>query len=244
MALIRETELIQPLLQYNLFFDYAKTVKEMLQKMIYLERFPRENNVAIFYTTPKKAWSLYVKKLVNGEYLAPIITYYLSGMDNPIEQTMGAFNGIWDIDKNDSNHHMFFLTPIIYKLTYNITIWTTTQTDMDNILSQFLIYTKQPKVYTTKVKDAWCLIETENITIEDELEPGESKDKTIRRGVTISIPRAYLPRECYHLYTQPIKEIDFHDITSLKLNNLTSDEILALNTDSTTNNEIIENYAS
>lgn len=181
--------------QYYLYKEYARAIKSMLSKIIYLKRFDREKQPKIIYSTPRRAWATHVVPLVNGGAETPIISFYLNGVE-PVETT-GGFVSWKEEDPNDENKILRTYSPIVTRLTFTTTIWANTMDDMDTMLSQIMIYCSNPKLWASKVDGAWCEIEASNYTIEDEMDPGDAKDKVLRRGVTLTVRRAYIPRESW-----------------------------------------------
>jgi len=195
---MHEMDLITPESpQYLLFKDYALAVKEFLDEVLYLKRFSRDKQPNIYYSTPRRAWAKIVQPLVNGFSETPVCVFHLSGLEPKMSEVMGGFVTLTEQHPTNENKLRVNYSPTIWKLTYTTTLWTRVLNDMDTMLSQLLIYTVEPKVWATKVNNVWAELYVENISIEDDLEPGDAKDKTVRRSITIGIRRAYLPREAY-----------------------------------------------
>lgn len=183
--------------QYSLFKDYAVAVKDFLTNVVYLKRFPRDKQTNIYYSTPQRAWANQVQPVVNGFSETPVCVFNLSAMEFKTSEIMGGFVTLTEEHPTDKNKLIVNYSPTIWELTYDVTIWTKLMNDMDMIMSQIFIYALPPKCWATRVNETWAEIYVESNSIEDELEPGDAKDKVIRRSVVLKIRRAYLPREAY-----------------------------------------------
>jgi hypothetical protein len=201
-------EMVEPIPQYNLFKEYCSAMKDFLTSAIYLDRFERNNNVRIYYSTPARAWAKYVQPIINGFPNTPVITFYLSANEFKTSEIMGGFVNMYENHPTDPDKLLSTYSPTIWKLEFTATYWSALISDMDKMMYQSLMYTMPPKLWAGKIDDKiWYEIGCNgNIGFEDELEPGETKDKLIRRGLTFYVPRAYLPRES--LEVNKIKE--FH----------------------------------
>lgn len=184
--------------QYYLFKEYSRAVKEFLTEVVYLSRFDRDHQPNIYYSTPSRAWATYVQPIINGFAETPVCTFYLSGAEPKQSEIMG-----WGHDRiqdpNNEDKYVYSFAPSIWKLNFKTTIWTKTINDMDVILSQIFLYSQTPKLWACMVDGAWCEIGVDSFSIDDDMEPGESKDKIIRRGLNTYVRRAYLPRESFDI---------------------------------------------
>ncbi len=181
--------------QYLLFKEYSRAIKSFLEKVVYLKRFSKDKQPKIYYSTPRRAWAKYVSPIINGFSDTPIITFNLLDPEPIFAQN--TFASLRTEHETDSNKYSYHYGPTIWKLPYKITIWAATMDDMDTLLYQILAYSVPPKCWATMVNGAWGEIVFQSTSIEDELEPGDAKDKVIRRGVSVFIRRAYLPRESW-----------------------------------------------
>jgi len=192
--------------EYYLFKEYSRGVKDFLNKVLYLKRFPREKNVNIFYSTPRVAWAKYVNPIVNGSAPVPVCSFHLDSFQIKQNEIMSGFVRKYTPNSLNSNIIDVDLSPSIWELTFKATIWTKTMDDMDNLVTQILIFTMPPKLWAFKIDDVWAEIKSNSVSIEDDLEPADTKDKTYRRSISLTIPRAYLPRESWTVGI--IKEIN------------------------------------
>ena len=211
--------------QYYLFKEYARAVKSFLEQVLYLKRFSRDDQPNIFYSTPRKAWAKHIQPIVNGFSETPICTFYLNNMAPKQGETMGG----WVFVKEDhpdtpDDDYRYSWAPSIWRLDFKTTLWAKTMADMDTMLSQILIYTQSPKLWSCMVDGAWCEIGTESVAIEDEMEPGDAKDKVVRRSLNTYVRRAYLPRESFDY--PKIKEINvtLEDNLENEITTITVDE--------------------
>ena len=191
--------------EFTLFMNYAEKVKDFLTKNAYLKKFPKEENVQVFFATPPMAFSKFLIPVINGANLNPTISFYLSGIEYLPNQNLLGY-----VSKNirvGPQSFMIAKPHIIYKLSFKISILAGNERD-DDIL-QYQLMTRAPfrKPHAFSILDQWGTLYTENPTLDTDLIPGEAKDRAIARGLDLIIPRAYLPVES-EIYDGIIEEIN------------------------------------
>lgn len=180
---------IKPL-EYFLFRDYSIAVKEYLKKNLYLSNYPDDENISVFYSPLKRAWSKFLQPVVNGGTLSPNANFILSNYTYSSNDMLGTFKEPNVVGNNIAER---VEAPLIYELEYKITMYTRRQSEMDVLLYQLLTSAPKRRPYATIVNGQWCLMNTESPTNETNLEPGELQDRITRASVALRIPRAYLP---------------------------------------------------
>lgn len=198
-------------LEHFLFRNYTKAIKQFLIDACWLSRYPEDENVGVYYTTPPRAFANFIRPAINGKQLNPLVTFDLTSFNHTIESTPNLF--VERYVSNDDSTFQVHKGPIPYELQYRVTIWTHLQSDMDILLYQILSLTPRNRKYAVGVDTQWAEIYSEGPAKETQLEPGESQDIAHRYGLTLNIPRAYLPLE-YTLYRGRIETIDLSYGTS------------------------------
>lgn len=178
--------------EHFLFRNYSKALKNWLQENIYLSSYPEDRNVTIVYTTPDRAWAKYVHPTINGGTMSPNVNFHLTGIQySESENLLGFVNEYIKYDNKPKAREMS--PPLIYNLSYSITIYTRLQSEMDVIIYQMVSKAHKNKKAAFKVDGQWAELHFSDIQDETNLEPGEAQDVTTRFGINATIPRAYLP---------------------------------------------------
>lgn len=179
-------------LEYFLFRNYSVAVKQWLIKNCHLSNYSEEENITVTYTTPERAWSKYIYPVVNGATLSPNINFRLSGIEYAEGENILGF--VRDnVNIEGANKIKMLKAPLIYRLTYSVTIYTRIQPEMDVLLYQILSKAHKNAKAVLQVDGQWAELKAENPRDETNLEPGETKDLVNRSGIDITISRAYLP---------------------------------------------------
>ena len=192
-------------LEFFLFRNYSKAIKDWLTSTVSLSRYPNTQNVQIFYMTPEKAYSKYLAPVVNGQSLAPIVTFML--MTSTYGETENSLGYVNDVVHPSTGNARYVKPLLVYKLTYQISINTILQSDVDVMMYQIMSNASKNRKAAVAVDGQWAEIMATDPRNEIALEPGDAQDKLIRYGMDLVIPRAYLPRD----YT------DYSTITSFEL---------------------------
>ena len=183
-------------LEHFLFRNYSKAIKEWLTATAVLSRYPNDpsKNVQVAYMTPEKAYAKYLYPVVNGGNIAPMITFMLiqsTWAEN--ENLLGFTNDI--VHLNQTGKVRYVKPLLIYKLTYQISINTILQSDVDVLMYQIMSNASKNRKAAVAVDGQWAEIMASDPRNEIQLEPGDAQDKLIRYGMDLTIPRAYLPRD-------------------------------------------------
>lgn len=193
-------------LEHYLFRNYSIAVKQFLIDTCYLSRYPDDQNVGVYYTTPPRAFANFISPAINGQQLNPLVTFDLSSQERADNQSANLFvDGYVRNQDGSFNKHKH---PLTYMLTYRVTIWTTKQSDMDILLYQIASSSPKERKYYTKVDTQWMELWSDGLTKETQLEPGDAQDIIHRYGLNLFIPRAYLPLE-YVLHRNGIDSVEF-----------------------------------
>jgi hypothetical protein len=178
--------------EHYLFRNYSKTVKEFLQEVCFLSRYPIEQNVQVIYSTPERAFAKYMYPIVNGVNVNPTVTFVL--VDNSYADGENLLGFVKEVNRVGAKPKVL-KPPLIYKLTYQVSIQTTLQSDVDILQYQVLSNATKNRKAAKIVDGQWCEIMAGNPRNETQLQPGDAQDRVLRYGLDLNIPRAYLPRD-------------------------------------------------
>ncbi len=181
------------LVEHFLFKEQSIAVKKYLKNTLWLNRYPENTNVDVFYSTPERAFSKLIAPIINGGNLYPTVSVVLQSMEVASGQTPGGFFKKYIPSKSDERVFEEHTHPLVYELTYRATIWTALQSDMDILLYQAMSSAPQNKKYSTAVDGQWMELEVRTPQSESTLDPGDARDVSFRYGFDIIVPRAYLP---------------------------------------------------
>lgn len=180
--------------EHYLFREYSIAVKSFLQKTCWIGRYPKNQNVQIFYTTPARAFAKYIAPVISGQQLNPLITFDLTNF---------AFNenetpNLWTKETQKvegENRFEKIKHPLPYTLTYRVTMWTSLQSDMDILLYQIITNSTKNRKYNFVIDEQWAELYSSDPRKETQMEPGEVQDVVHRYGLDLIVPRAYIPFE-------------------------------------------------
>lgn len=178
--------------EHFLWRQYSIAVKQWLIENMYLSAYADDNNVTVVYTTPERAWAKYIYPVINGATISPNVNFHLTGTEyKDGENILGFVKDLKVIE--ETNKVKSIKPPLIYQLTYHVTIYTRLQSHMDILNYQILSRAHKNAKATFGVDGQWCEMSAVAPADEMELEPGETKDVSNRSGLDLVIPRAYLP---------------------------------------------------
>jgi len=181
-------------LEHFLFRNYSKAIKDWLGVTAVLSRYPNDQNVQVAYMTPERAYSKYLFPVVNGQSVAPMITFML--IDSTYDEGGNSLGFVSDLRPYSANNVTRYVKPLlVYKLTYQISINTIMQSDCDVLMYQILSNASKNRKAAVAVDGQWAEIMAGNPRNEIQLEPGDAQEKLVRYGMDLTIPRAYLPRD-------------------------------------------------
>jgi hypothetical protein len=194
-------------LEFFLFRNYSVAIKTWLSQTVGLSRYPNAQNVQVFYMTPEKAYSKYLSPVVNGLTVNPIITFMLMNPQyGEAENSLGFAN---DVVTYQNTGVVRYVKPLlVYKLLYQLSVYTILQSDMDVILYQIMSNASKNRKAAVAVDGQWAEIMASDFRNEIVLEPGDAQDKLLRYGLDLTIPRAYLPRDWTDYQTITDIELD------------------------------------
>jgi hypothetical protein len=193
-------------LEHFMMRNYSKAIKEWLEKTVSLSRYPNNQNVQVTYMTPERAFAKYLYPVVNGQNVAPIITFMLIDFTyGENENSLGFTN---DVIRYTNSKVVRYVKPLlVYKLNYQLSINTIMQSDCDVMMYQIMSNASKNRKAAVAVDGQWAEIMAGNPRNEIALEPGDAQDKICRYGMDLTIPRAYLPRDFFE--RSPILSSDF-----------------------------------
>ena len=181
-------------LEHFLFRNYSKAIKDWLGVTAVLSRYPVDQNVQIAYMTPERAYGKYIYPIVNGQSIAPVITFML--IDSTYGENENSLGFVNDLRPYQTTNVTRYVKPLlVYKLTYQVSINTIMQSDCDVLMYQMLSNASKNRKAAVGVDGQWAEIMAGNPRNEINLEPGDAQDKVVRYGMDLTIPRAYLPRD-------------------------------------------------
>ena len=196
------------LVEHFLFKEQSIAVKKFLQKSLWLTRYPEDLNVAVYYSTPERAFSKLIAPILNTSNLYPTVSVVLQSFTPAPGQTPGGYFKKFIVSESNENVFEEHVHPLVYELTYRVTVWTSLQSDMDILLYQAMVAAPQNKKYSTVVDGQWMEVEVRNPQTESTLDPGDARDVSFRYGFDIVVPRAYLPLNFEEYYGRII-DVDF-----------------------------------
>jgi len=196
------------LVEHFLFKEQSIAIKKFLVDSLWLARYPAEVNVAVFYSTPERAFSKLIAPIINSSNLYPTVSVVLQSFTPAPNQTPNGFVKKYVQSESDENVFEEHRHPLVYELTYRVTMWTSLQSDMDILLYQAMAAAPQNRKYATKVDGQWLEAEVRAPQSESTLDPGDARDVSLRYGFDIVVPRAYLPLNFEEYYGR-INDVDF-----------------------------------
>lgn len=176
--------------EYFLFRNYSVAVRDWLRRTVYLSSYPIDNNVTVAFMTPERAFTRFIFPTLNGNTTTPNVSFHLSGMEYVPENSLGF---VKDFVGPENDKFKVLDPPLVYRLTYSVTIYTRSAPEMDVLLYQILSKTSLNKKATLFVDGQWVEIHSSDPTNDTTLEPAERQDVIHRWGLELTIPRAYLP---------------------------------------------------
>jgi len=189
--------------EFFLFRQYSKALKQWFYDNCYLQRYPKDKNILVVYSTPERAFAKYMYPVLNGQLYRPLISFHLVSSSYTGGNNLGFVN---EYKYNTTNNIVTVVRPLlVYKLEYKVTIHTILMSDADILVYQMLTSANKDEAGVVKVDGQWAEIVAENNTDETNLEPGEVQDRILRYGVDFTIRRAYLPKPTSEL--EAIKEV-------------------------------------
>ena len=188
------------LVEHFLFKEQSIAVKKFLKDSLWLNRYPENTNVDVFYSTPERAFSKLIAPIINGGNLYPTVSVVLQSMEVAPGQTPGGFFKKYIPSESDERVFEEHKHPLVYELTYRATIWAALQSDMDVLLYQAMSSAPQNRKYSTVVDGQWMELEVRTPQSESTLDPGDARDVSFRYGFDIVVPRAYLPLNFEEFY--------------------------------------------
>ena len=192
--------------EYTLFIEYGRKVKKFLKDSLYLSKYgDGADNVNVEYASPPRAFAKFLVPVINGSNLNPTVAFYLSNIEFLENENLLGF--VSEKVRVSDTAFKYIPPPLIYKLTYKVTIMVATETDGDILQYELLSKAKKRRPHAFTVDGQWATCYAENASNDTNIEPGEIQDKVSRRSLDLVIPRAYLPLD-YDLYDGIIKEIN------------------------------------
>jgi hypothetical protein len=192
--------------EFELFRNYGKKVKDFLTNHSYLKKYPPNENIQVYYASPPMAFAKYLIPVINGANLNPTIAFYLTGIEYAANENLLGF--VKETHRITETRFMVTKPHLVYKLTFKCNIFVSNELDADKIQYQLLTSAPQNRPFAFSILDnQWGTLMATNPSNDTDIAPGEAKDRFIQRSVDLVIPRAYLPLE-YELYDGIIKEIN------------------------------------
>lgn len=179
-------------LEHYLFRDYSIAIKKWLKGNVYLHRYPKDNNINVIYGTPDRAWVEFMNPIVNAGSLSPNINFHLSEMEYIDSEN---FLGFVKEYKTHKGRNISVSPPLVYRLTYSLTFFARTQSELDIMFYQMLTKTHKNRKAAFMVDGQWAELWSNSPTYETQMEPPSSEDIIRRGSLKLVIERAYLPLE-------------------------------------------------
>lgn len=199
--------------EYFLFRNYSIGIRNWLRRNIYLSSYPDNENVIVAHQTPERAWANWIYPVVNGAMSAPYVIFSLNNLEYKQNENLLGF--VREYKPLQENKFLQLRPPLVYQLTYSVTIYTRLQSEMDVILYQILSKTSKNAKDYIFVDKQWAEITTSDPRPETNLEPGEAQEKIHRYGIDFIIPRAYLPLDYREIHKILETDVDIDAIDNL-----------------------------
>lgn len=194
------------LYESHLFRDYTKAVKDFVQSSVYLSRFPKENNWQVFFETLDQGYANRIIPIINGHNTGPNGFLQMNEPQFIEEEAIGGY--FFKLNKNENGDYDAEVPPLVYRLEYTLTFFTSTRVDMDIVNYQLLTKAPKTRKFPVIVNENWCEIYVHSPVDETNLEPEEAKTKIRRGSLKITIPRAFLNYPVQREGIPEILEID------------------------------------
>lgn len=178
--------------EFTLFLQYGKEVKKYLKNNLYLDRYPEDENVNVFYASPPRAFVKFIVPVINGSTINPVVTFYLAGMEYAQGENLLGFVKETSVSGNTYTEQF---APLIFKLTYKVNIFTSNEIDADILQYQALAKAPVNRPHAFGIDGQWGTLTAANPSNDTDIQPGEVQDKVSKRSLDLVIPRAYLPVE-------------------------------------------------
>jgi hypothetical protein len=193
-------------LEFTLWKNYGIAIRDWLAQNIYLSNLTNQNNINIVYDSIDRAWVNQAMQIVNGQNSTGSINFVLTETEYLENENILGFTH--ETKVQPSGKVNIVRPPLVYGLTYRMTVFTRLQSEMDYLLYQILSKAHKHAKAVVYVDGQFCEFSATNPTDETNLEPGDIQDRIVRFGLNLKVKRAYLPL----LYTEAEK------ITSVNTN--------------------------
>src|SRR6478609_3335405 len=180
---------------FSLFRNYSLALKAWLEKNCYVSNLPQENNIEVIYSSVNRAWVNRVMQIANGQNTNGNINIILSSYEYLENENILGF--VTETKPVDNTKVDIVKPPLVYSLTYKLTIFTRLQSEMDILIYQILTKAHKHAKAVMVVDGQWAEIVAGNPTPETNLETVDIQDRIVRTGIEMRVKRAYLPTGYY-----------------------------------------------
>jgi hypothetical protein len=176
---------------FSLFKNYSIGLKDWLERNCYISNLPNNNNVNVVYSSIDRAWINRVMEIANGQNTSANINFTLSNYEYLENENILGF--VTEQKINNKGTVNIVRPPLVYSLTYKLTLFTRLQSEMDMLVYQIVSRAHKHAKAVIMVDGQFCEFMVSNPSDETNLEPGEIQDRVVRFGIELRVKRAYLP---------------------------------------------------
>jgi hypothetical protein len=176
--------------EFNLFVEYGRLTKKLLEEAMHLSRYPDNENVDVLFLTPSRAYVRILIPVLNGGNLNPTVTFSYDSFEYLENENLGGYFG--ENKRINDTTWRKVPAPLIYKINFKVYINTATPMDADVMQYQLLAYCRKNKPMAKFLDGQWIEWVASGPVDDAPIEPG-LEDKIAKRSLTLSIRRAYLP---------------------------------------------------
>ena len=190
--------------EYYIFREYSKAIKEWLIKTVYLSTYKSDKQPQVIFMTGEKAYAKIKSDVINGFPDTAYVAFILKGADeDPSQRPLGFVyeTKVFEDNIQKVRH------PMVYKLNYEVNIYTRLMAENDIINYQILSNSFKNHAGVIIVEDQWGEIYGEALTPTAEVADLTNTDRIVKSTINLSIPRAYVPFPVEEIKGGIIKEI-------------------------------------
>jgi hypothetical protein len=175
-------------LGYPWFKEYNQAMKLWLSH-VKVHRPEEPMDVPVIYQTPERAFADKIRPRVNKRVDLPVISFIMTGTEMDRSRYHAPSQLIWDRIR-EGDRFKLMNRPMPWNISYNVTVWTKFQEDLDTIIYR-LLSRFAPHSYIAPFNMA-SRVNFESHSDTSILEPGEDGDRIIRHDLNFMV-NGYMP---------------------------------------------------
>ena len=191
--------------EYYIFREYSKAIKEWLIKTVYLSTYKSDKQPQVIFMTGEKAYAKIKSDVINGYPDTAYVAFILKGAEeDPSQRPLGfVYETKVSEDTIQKIRH-----PMIYKLNYEVNIYTRLMAENDIINYQILSNSFKNHAGVITVGNQWGEIYGEALTPTAEVADLTNTDRIVKSTINLSVPRGYVPFPIEEIKGGIIKKIE------------------------------------